>query len=69
MLPPLDSKLKMAPRLPSPITQLSPTEQTLCKLVLQHGHLLAVLDHFEGSDYEACIDLCSLMQRDFLVVS
>jgi hypothetical protein len=67
MLPAFETRLRMANPLPGPLPDLSPGEQTLCKLIMKHTHLLAVLDHFEGSDYEACIDLVSLMQREYIV--
>lgn len=57
---------------PTPVAgrlrDLSPDELDVFQLVLDHGQVQAVLDHYHGSDADAAKHLITLMRREFVVV-
>ncbi len=78
----LDEVRNLAHRLPQPaaalavptplagkLRDLSPEELDVFQLVLDHGQMQAVLDHYAGPDLDAAQALISLMQREFVVVT
>ena len=67
-LPSSDSALAVPTPLAGKLRELSPPELDVFQLVLDHGHVQAVLDHYEGSDLDAAQHLVSLMRREFIVV-
>lgn len=67
-LPPVNSSLAVPTPLAGKLRELSPMELDVFQLVLDHGHLQAVLDHYSGSDLEAAQTLIALMRREFVVV-
>jgi pSer/pThr/pTyr-binding forkhead associated (FHA) protein len=67
-LPPLGSPLAVPTPLAGKLRDLSPTELDTFQLVLDHGQLQKVLDHFSGSDLDAAQNLITLMRREFVVV-
>jgi hypothetical protein len=50
------------------LRELSPTELDTFQLVLDHGQLQRVLDHYTGSDLDAAQNIINLMKREFIVV-
>jgi pSer/pThr/pTyr-binding forkhead associated (FHA) protein len=77
----LDELRNMEPQLPAPnsalavptpvagkLRDLSPEELDVFQLVLDHGHVQAVFDHYYGPDLDAANYLLSLMRREFVVV-
>lgn len=67
-LPPRNSPLAVPTPLAGKLRDLSPLELDVFQLVLDHGHLQAVLDHHPGSDLEAAQSLIKLMRHEFVVV-
>lgn len=67
-LPALDSALAVPTPLAGRLRDLTPNELDVFQLVLDHGQLQAVLDHYAGSDLEAAQTLLVLMRREFAVV-
>jgi hypothetical protein len=67
-LPPLGSPLAVPTPLAGKLRDLTPTELDTFQLVLDHGQLQKVLDHFPGSDLDAAQNIVSLMRREFVVV-
>ncbi len=67
-LPPLGSPLAVPTPLAGKLRDLSPTELDTFQLVLDHGQLQKVLDHFAGTDLDAAQNLITLMRREFVVV-
>lgn len=67
-LPPRNSPLAVPTPLAGRLRDLSPLELDVFQLVLDHGHLQAVLDHHPGSDLEAAQSLIKLMRHEFVVV-
>jgi hypothetical protein len=67
-LPSPESALAVPTPLAGKLRDLSPPELDVFQLVLDHGHVQAVLDHYEGSDLDAAQHLVSLMRREFIVV-
>ena len=67
-LPALDSALAVPTPLAGKLRDLTPNELDVFQLVLDHGQLQAVLDHYAGSDLEAAQALMALMRREFAVV-
>jgi hypothetical protein len=57
---------------PTPVAgrlrDLAPEELDIFQLVLDHGQVQAVLDHYNGSDADAAKHLVTLMRREFVVV-
>lgn len=67
-LPPTRSPLAVPTPLAGKLRDLSPVELDVFQLVLDHGRLQSVLDHYPGSDLEAAQSLLNLMRREFVVV-
>ena len=67
-LPPLGSPLAVPTPLAGRLRELSPTELDTFQLVLDHGQLQKVLDHFPGTDLDCAQNLITLMKREFVVV-
>jgi len=67
-LPPLGSPLAVPTPLAGKLRDLSPTELDTFQLVLDHGQLQKVLDHYPGSDLDAAQNVIQLMRREFVVV-
>lgn len=67
-LPPPSSPLAVPTPLAGKLRELSPEELDVFQLVLDHGQMQAVLDHFPGSDLDAAQNLVNLMKREFVVV-
>ncbi|MBP9085617.1 MAG: DUF4388 domain-containing protein [Kofleriaceae bacterium] len=67
-LPPLNSPLAVPTPLAGKLRELSPTELDTFQLVLDHGQLQRVLDHYTGSDLDAAQNIINLMKREFIVV-
>ena len=67
-LPPPESALAVPTPLAGKLRDLSPNELDIFQLVLDHGQLQAVLDHYTGNDLDAAQSLISLMRREFVVV-
>jgi hypothetical protein len=68
-LPSAKSNLAVPTPLAGKLRDLSPEELDAFQLVLDHGHLQAVMDHYPGSDLEACMHVLTLLQREFVVVT
>jgi pSer/pThr/pTyr-binding forkhead associated (FHA) protein len=67
-LPPLGSPLAVPTPLAGRLRDLSPGELDTFQLVLDHGQLQKVLDHFPGTDLDCAQHLVNLMKREFVVV-
>jgi len=67
-LPAPDSSLAVPTPVAGKLRELSPEQLDIFQLVLDHGQVQKVLDHFYGSDLDAAQNLVKLMQQDFVVV-
>jgi hypothetical protein len=67
-LPPLGSPLAVPTPLAGRLRDLSPVELDTFQLVLDHGQLQKVLDHFPGTDLDGAQSIVNLMKREFVVV-
>ncbi|GAB4519164.1 MAG: hypothetical protein Tsb0020_37720 [Haliangiales bacterium] len=67
-LPAMESALAVPTPLAGRLRDLTPHELDIFQLVLDHGQVQAVLDHYQGSDLEAAQSLIALMRREFVVV-
>jgi hypothetical protein len=67
-LPPVESALAVPTPLAGKLRDLTPQELDIFQLVLDHGQVQAVLDHYSGTDLEAAQHMVGLMQREFIVV-
>jgi hypothetical protein len=68
-MPPWNAHLAVPTPLAGRLRDLPPEELDIFQLVLDHGTLQAVLDHFGGSDLDACTHLINLLRREFVVVT
>ena len=68
-LPPPGSRLAVSDSLPGSLRDLATEELQVFQLVLHHGALEAVVDHFPGTDLEAYTSLLGLLRRGFVVIS
>jgi hypothetical protein len=68
-LPPVNSRLAVPTPLAGRLRDLPPEELDVFQLVLDHGSLQAVLDHYPGSDMDAYTHLQALLGREFVVVT
>jgi hypothetical protein len=68
-LPPVQSRLAVPTPLAGRLRDLPPEELDVFQLVLDHGSLQAVLDHYPGSDMDAYTHLQALLGREFVVVT
>ena len=64
-LPPLDTPLAVPTPLAGRLRDLSPEELDVFQLVLDHGLVQMVLDHFDGTDLDAARLLSGHMKREF----
>jgi hypothetical protein len=67
-VPPVDAALAVPTPLAGRLRDLSPVELDVFQLVLDHGQVQSVLDHYQGSDLEAAQVLIGLLRREFVVV-
>ncbi len=67
-LPPFGSPLAVPTPLAGRLRDLSPAELDTFQLVLDHGLMQKVFDHFPGSDLDCAHTLIALMRREFVVV-
>ncbi|ACY16724.1 DUF4388 domain-containing protein [Haliangium ochraceum] len=67
-LPTMDAALAVPTPLAGRLRDLTPLELDVFQLVLDHGQVQSVLDHYQGSDLEAAQSLIGLMKREFIVV-
>jgi hypothetical protein len=67
-VPPMDSALAVPTPLAGRLRDLTPVELDVFQLVLDHGQVQSVLDHYQGSDLEAAQVLIGLLRREFVVV-
>ncbi len=67
-LPSGDASLAVPTPLAGKLRDLAAPELDVFQLVLDHGQVQAVLDHYAGSDLDAAQHLLSLMRREFIVV-
>ena len=67
-LPPLGSPLAVPTPLAGRLRDLTPVELDTFQLVLDHGQLQKVLDHFPGTDLDCAQSVIALMKREFVVV-
>lgn len=67
-LPPMGSPLAVPTPLAGRLRELSPEELDVFQLVLDHGNLQKVMDHYPGSDLDCAARLVTLMKREFVVV-
>ena len=67
-LPKTTSALAIPTPVAGKLRELSPEELDIFQLVLDHGQVQAVFDHYYGSDLEAAEKLLGLMDREFVVV-
>jgi pSer/pThr/pTyr-binding forkhead associated (FHA) protein len=67
--PPWGSRLAVPTPLAGRLRDLSPGELDIFQLVLDHGELKAVLDGYDGTDFEAYRNLHELLKKEFVVVT
>jgi hypothetical protein len=67
-VPPVDAALAVPTPLAGKLRDLTPVELDVFQLVLDHGQVQSVLDHYQGSDLEAAQVLIGLLRREFVVV-
>jgi pSer/pThr/pTyr-binding forkhead associated (FHA) protein len=67
-VPPVDAALAVPTPLAGRLRDLKPVELDVFQLVLDHGTVQSVLDHYQGSDLEAAQVLIGLLRREFVVV-
>lgn len=68
-LPPPNAQLVVPMQLPGHLRDLATEELQVFQLVLHHGSLREVVNHFPGTDLEACTCVLGLLRRGFIVVS
>jgi pSer/pThr/pTyr-binding forkhead associated (FHA) protein len=68
-VPAFDAVLSLASPLPGPLHDLSTIDFNFIQLVLRHKTVQAVLDHYNGTDFQAYMYLMSLLARRFIVVA
>ncbi|MBI4508686.1 MAG: DUF4388 domain-containing protein [Deltaproteobacteria bacterium] len=68
-LPPHGSRLAIPTPLAGRLRDLSPDELDIFQLVLDHGTLQGVLDHYAGTDLQAYTLLAGLLNRELVVVT
>ena len=67
-LPPIGSPLAVPTPLAGRLRDLTPAELDAFQLVLDHGLMQKVFDHYPGSDLDCAHQLVALMKREFVVV-
>lgn len=68
LLPPPGSPLAVPTPLAGRLRDLTPAELDTFQLVLDHGQLQKVLDHYPGTDLDCANTLVGLIKREFVVV-
>jgi hypothetical protein len=68
LLPPMGSPLAVPTPLAGRLRDLTPAELDAFQLVLDHGLMQKVFDHFPGTDLDCAHTLVALMKREFVVV-
>lgn len=68
-LPAPTAQLSVPMQLPGHLRDLATEELQVFQLVLRHGTLKGVLDHFPGTDLEACTCVIGLLRRGFITAS
>jgi hypothetical protein len=68
-LPPPTAQLSVPMQLPGHLRDLATEELQTFQLVLRHGTVKAVVDHFPGTDLEAYTCILGLLRRGFVVVN
>lgn len=68
-LPASTAQLSVPMQLPGHLRDLVTEELQVFQLVLRHGTLKGVVDHFPGTDVEACTCILGLLRRGFIVAS
>lgn len=68
LLPAMSSPLAVPTPLAGRLRDLKPGELDVFQLVLDHGQMQKVLDHFPGSDLDCAQHLVTLLKREFVVV-
>jgi pSer/pThr/pTyr-binding forkhead associated (FHA) protein len=68
-LPPMHARLAVPTPLAGKLRDLSKEELDIFQLVLDHGSMQGVLDHYGGSDADAGTHLVALIGRDFVVMT
>jgi hypothetical protein len=68
-LPPMNARLAVPTPLAGKLRDLAAEELDIFQLVLDHGSMQGVLDHYAGSDVDACTHLVALLGRDFVVMT
>jgi pSer/pThr/pTyr-binding forkhead associated (FHA) protein len=67
-LPARAARLAVSESPPGSLRDLATEELQIFQLVLHHGSLEAVVDHFPGTDLEAYTSLLGLLRRGFVVI-
>jgi hypothetical protein len=67
-LPAVGAKLSVPMQLPGGLRDLATEELQVFQLVLHHGTIKAVVDHFPGTDLEAYTCVLGLLRHGFIVV-
>lgn len=67
-LPPLHARLVFPSPLPGRLADLEDRDLDFLQLVIEHGNVRQVLDHFPGSDFEGYTHLLGLIGRKYLAV-
>lgn len=67
-LPPPDASMLVPTPPPADVRNLTYGEAEVYQLVIKHGTLHSVLDHYQGADLEACRHFESLLRQGFIVV-
>ncbi len=67
-LPAADASMLVPSPPPAEIKDLSRSETEVYELVLKHGTLQSVMDHYAGTDLEAARHFASLLRQGFIVV-
>jgi hypothetical protein len=68
-LPPMDAEVSLAKPLPARLADLEDRDLDFLQLVLTHGTVRGVLDHFAGSDFEGYTYLRGMVGRRFVTVT
>jgi pSer/pThr/pTyr-binding forkhead associated (FHA) protein len=67
-LPAVSSNLAVPTPLAGKLRELTPQQLDTFQLVLDHGQVQAVFDHYQGSDLDAASNLLELLRRELVVV-
>lgn len=67
-LPAIDASVLVPTPPPANLKDLTAGEHEVYTLVLKHGTLESVLDHFPGTDLDACRHFATLLRQGYIVV-